>query len=334
MNSATQAVIFDFDYTLADSALGIVACANHALGVMGLPVASEAAICRTIGLSLPKAFATYTDAEHWPRAAEFQGHFVRRADEIMVDHTALLPGVPEALTRLRARGLRLGIVTTKYRYRVEAVLRRDGLAEAFETVIGLEDVSAPKPDPHGLNLAVARLDAEPGRSFYVGDSLTDAETARAAGVPFAAVLSGHDRPPPSSRRSPRWLFWMAYRPCRTGWRGGHEALCKRTKQIEVYLRPSPMIDFIHPAIQDFLPSLTSRTDARRQRSVRATFEYVRDRGSRIRGTSAAAVSRRKASDVLRHMARASATPSRTCWRRLLRGQGIPSGDLLPKADTG
>ena len=190
MTHGTQALIFDFDYTLADSAPGIVACVNHALEVMRLPTATAAAICRTIGLSLPKAFQTYADAAHWPRAAEFQGHFVRRADEIMVDHTSLLPGVAEAMTRLRAQGWRLGIVTTKYRYRVEAVLKRDGLAEAFGTVIGLEDVPAPKPDPHGLNLAVERLGTTPARAFYVGDSLTDAETARAAGVPFVAVLSG------------------------------------------------------------------------------------------------------------------------------------------------
>ena len=84
---AVTAVIFDFDYTLADSSPGIIACVNHALGVMGLPLATEAAICRTIGLSLPTAFTTYAEETHWPRAAEFQTHFVQRADEVMVAGT-------------------------------------------------------------------------------------------------------------------------------------------------------------------------------------------------------------------------------------------------------
>lgn len=184
------AVIFDFDYTLADSSPGIIACVNHALEAMGLPLASATTICRTIGLSLPTAFTTYAEETHWPRATEFQAHFVQRADEVMVDHTTLLLGASEALTRLKTDGRRLGIVTTKYRYRIEAVLRREGLTEAFETVIGLEDVPEPKPNPHGLQLAVERLGATPEQALYVGDSLTDAKTAQAAGVPFVAVLSG------------------------------------------------------------------------------------------------------------------------------------------------
>lgn len=188
--SAPTVIIFDFDYTLADSSSGIVACVNHALEAMGLPQATETAICRTIGLSLPTAFTTYAEETHWPRAAEFQAHFVQRADEIMVDHTALLPGVAETLTQLKTDGLHLGIVTTKYRYRIEAVLRREGLTVAFDTVIGLEDVPEPKPDPHGLRLAFEQLGATPAKALYVGDSLTDARTAQAAGVPFIAVLSG------------------------------------------------------------------------------------------------------------------------------------------------
>ena len=57
-------------------------------------------------------------------------------------------------------------------------------------VVGGEDVSAHKPDPEGLLLAAARLGRDPSEILYVGDSVTDAETARRAAVCFAAVLSG------------------------------------------------------------------------------------------------------------------------------------------------
>jgi phosphoglycolate phosphatase len=57
-------------------------------------------------------------------------------------------------------------------------------------IVGGEDVAAHKPDPESLHLAMARLGAEPGRALYAGDSVTDAETARRAGILFAAVLSG------------------------------------------------------------------------------------------------------------------------------------------------
>jgi phosphoglycolate phosphatase len=108
----------------------------------------------------------------------------------MADKTVLLPGVRATVARLRARGLVLGIVSTKYRRRIEAILRREGLLAPFAAIVGGEDVAAHKPDPQSLNLAMARLRVTPDRALYVGDSVTDAEAARRAGLSFAAVLSG------------------------------------------------------------------------------------------------------------------------------------------------
>ena len=70
------------------------------------------------------------------------------------------------------------------------MLRRDGLDRRFEVIIGGEDVEELKPDPTGLLWAVDALSTPRERCLYVGDSVTDAETARRAGVPFVAVLSG------------------------------------------------------------------------------------------------------------------------------------------------
>ena len=116
--------------------------------------------------------------------------FVERADRVMADKTGLLPGVRETVARLRGRGLALGIVSTKYRYRIEGILRREGLLAPFAAIVGGEDVTAHKPDPEGLRLAMERLGAGPEETLYVGDSVTDAEAARRAGVSFVAVLSG------------------------------------------------------------------------------------------------------------------------------------------------
>ena len=86
--------------------------------------------------------------------------------------------------------MRLGIVSTKYRYRIEDVLGREGLLELFEVIVGGEDVSEFKPDPESLNLALGKMGISPEAVLYVGDSVVDAEAAMRAGVPFAAVLSG------------------------------------------------------------------------------------------------------------------------------------------------
>ena len=70
------------------------------------------------------------------------------------------------------------------------MLKRDDLEGRFEVIVGGEDVKELKPNPTGLLRAVDALSTPRERCLYVGDSVTDAETARRAGVPFVAVLSG------------------------------------------------------------------------------------------------------------------------------------------------
>ena len=185
-----RSVIFDFDYTLADSSAGVIECVNHALQGLSLPTSSDDAIRHTIGMSLPCALVALTGEDHAEHADEFQRLFMERADEVMHDATMLFEFVPSLLDSLSRHGITLGIVSTKFRRRIEAVLQRDNLTGRFEVIVGGEDVKALKPDPTGLLRAAARLDGNVERCLYVGDSVTDGEAAPRAGVPFAAVLSG------------------------------------------------------------------------------------------------------------------------------------------------
>jgi phosphoglycolate phosphatase len=189
-NTQLCTILFDFDYTLADSSPGVHECINYALGKLGLPAVSYDVACRTIGLSLPATLVRLAGAEQAARAPEYVRAFTARADQVMADSTALLDPVPAAIRRLRAQGLRLGIVSTKYRYRIATVLQRDDLLSCFDVIIGGEDVAAHKPDPAGLHMALARLACPVNAALYVGDSVVDAETAERASVRFLAVLSG------------------------------------------------------------------------------------------------------------------------------------------------
>ena len=108
----------------------------------------------------------------------------------MAELTSVFPEVAETLDRLKSAGIKAGIVSTKFRYRIETILARQGLSEAFDVIVGGEDVMRHKPDPEGLVKAVDRLGMRPGDSLYVGDHPVDAEAAVAAGIPFAAVLTG------------------------------------------------------------------------------------------------------------------------------------------------
>ena len=190
MTQNLQTILFDFDYTLADSSRGVVECINYALENLGLPMVSAEQACRTIGLSLPATFVTLMGEEHRALSNEFVRLFVQRANQVMADRTILFELTPPTIRALKENGLKLGIVSTKYRHRIEAILNREGLSDAFDIIIGGEDVAEHKPDPTGLKIALDRLACTPAETLYVGDSLTDAQTAQRAEVCFIAVLSG------------------------------------------------------------------------------------------------------------------------------------------------
>lgn len=190
MTTKLQAVVFDFDYTLADSSEGIFECINFALDEMGLDRVSAEAACRTIGLSLHETFLTLGEHHEPQRCEEFHQLFVRRADNVMVNLTALYDSVPAMIEKLHEQGLRLGIVSTKYRRRIHEVLKRENLLHGFQVILGGEDVKQHKPHPQGLLEAMERLECGPESIVYVGDSVIDAELAARTGVPLIVVLSG------------------------------------------------------------------------------------------------------------------------------------------------
>jgi phosphoglycolate phosphatase len=188
--SPVRAVVFDFDYTLADSSHGVVECVNFALGNLGLPAVPAEQVCQAIGLSLTDTFVSLVGERAAARGDELARLFVQRADEVMADLTVLYESVPRAVAVLKGQGLGLGIVSTKFRYRIESILKRQSVLDLFDVIVGGEDIPNHKSDPEGLRLAVGRLGCSPLDCVYVGDSVVDAETAKRAGVPFVAVLSG------------------------------------------------------------------------------------------------------------------------------------------------
>ena len=185
-----KAVLFDFDFTLADSSVGIIACINYALTKIGLPESPREDILRTVGLYIPEALVALAGEEYRPRGQEFFGYFTEKADEVMLEGTIIYPGAFRALPTLDRLGYRVGIVSTKYRYRIESMMERDGLLDSVSLIIGGEDVTRHKPDPEGLVMAAGRLGLAVEDCVYVGDSHVDAGAARAAGMRFVGVLSG------------------------------------------------------------------------------------------------------------------------------------------------
>lgn len=185
-----KAVIFDFDYTLGDSSKGIERSTNYAIEKLGYEQKSQEEIRKTIGLSTKDTFYALTGETDPERAALFAKYFKEKADVIMVDHTSLYPATQEVLKKLRSSELKVGIVTTKFHYRIDQILSRFSMNDAIDLIVGCEDVKIEKPNPEGLLWAIGQLNMDKAEVLYVGDSWVDAQTAQNAGVNFAAVLTG------------------------------------------------------------------------------------------------------------------------------------------------
>lgn len=185
-----KAVLFDFDYTLGNSEEGIILSANGALEQMGHPAADRDAIRRTIGLTLPHTYVALTGDKDEQNAAQFMALFMQHANHVMTESTRLYDGVLDLLHILKARGIAIGIITTKYVFRIEAIFEKYGARHLLDLIVGGDSVKAKKPDPEGMLLALETLGLQKQEVLYVGDNVIDAKTAAAAGVPFCAVLTG------------------------------------------------------------------------------------------------------------------------------------------------
>ena len=185
-----QTYLFDFDYTLADSSKGIVMCYRNVLERHGHTGISDEQIKRTIGKTLVDSFAILSGITETDTLEIYRKEYVKEADKYMTANTRLFPETAEVLTRLKAQGAKIGIISTKYRYRIMELLGHALPQGTIDLIVGGEDVQTPKPSPEGVFIALEKLHTEKASTLYIGDSIVDAETAQAAGTDFAGVLHG------------------------------------------------------------------------------------------------------------------------------------------------
>lgn len=193
-----RTVIFDLDGTLADTSGDLIAAANVCFMEMGHgPLlergADDAVAFRGARAMLRRGLDRVGGAEDavieawYPRLLEAYGNEIST-------HTVLYPGAMAAVARLKADGVAVGICTNKPSGLANILLADLGIRDAFGSMIGADTLPVRKPDPAPFFAAVDGAGGARDRACLVGDTETDRETARAAGVPSILVGFGPEGP--------------------------------------------------------------------------------------------------------------------------------------------
>lgn len=112
-------------------------------------------------------FTVLTGKEDENEAQAFSKCFKEKADMVRVDNTRIYPGVFESLQLLKMRGYNIGIVTTKYHYRIEQILEKHNATKLIDLIVGAEDVKIEKLNPQGLLWVVDKLCLDKKQVLYV-----------------------------------------------------------------------------------------------------------------------------------------------------------------------
>ena len=189
---APRAVLLDFDGVIADTENLHVASWERTLAAIGFEVTTEQCI-RAAEVD-DRAFLTELLAARGIEGGDVDGWVGRKqalAEALLSECPRLYPGVAELVHALQGLA-RLAVVSSARRAEIAIVLEAGGIADAFEAIVGKEDVSAFKPDPEPYRIALDRLGLRPEQALAIEDSPTGLDAVRAAGV--RCLVVGHRRP--------------------------------------------------------------------------------------------------------------------------------------------
>jgi phosphoglycolate phosphatase len=189
-----QAVIFDLDGTLVDTAPDLTLATNHVLVSAGLAPTSDQSVRTMVGrgarMLITRGFAAQGVTLEAARLEQHYVKFVEFYSKNICTHSRPFPGAVALLERCAQAGLKLGICTNKLEGLSVQLIEALGLSHRFGAIVGADSIGIAKPDPAPYRETLRRLGVE-GASIMVGDSETDILTARAAGVPVIGVSFGY-----------------------------------------------------------------------------------------------------------------------------------------------
>lgn len=189
-----RSAIFDLDGTLADTSGDLIAAANHCFARRGVevrldPVADAATALRGGRAMLRLGYGRLGEVDEAVVDADYP-LLLEAYEAGIAETTYLYPGAVVALDRLAADGWALGVCTNKPERLARILLDKLGVLDRFGALLGADTLPVRKPDPLHYVRTVEGVGGRPERSVLIGDSVTDRDTARNAGVPIVLVGFG------------------------------------------------------------------------------------------------------------------------------------------------
>lgn len=183
-----RTILFDLDGTLIDSIRLILDSYHHTLRMHGLPARSDEEWLRGVGTPLRVQFAEWAEP-----GTTMEALIATYREYNLANHDAMIrayDGVEAMLRSVQQAGYRTGLVTSKNRPGALRGLTVTGLAQYVEVLVCADEVQNPKPHPEPVEKALTLLQGDRATALFVGDSVHDLHSGRAAGVRTAAVLWG------------------------------------------------------------------------------------------------------------------------------------------------
>ncbi|MDC7227375.1 MAG: HAD family hydrolase [Spirochaetales bacterium] len=184
------AIIFDHDGTLVNSIDSVAFCTNMVLRQWDFHELTNEEVLDGFPYPTAERFLYHTKSDDSAEAKLMADKFYELMNGIGIEHLKVYPGVREALDVLAGYGYSMGMVTNNQGLFVRKAAAHLHYAYDLEIILGEENVRASKPAPDGILQACAGLSARPENCWYIGDTETDCNAAKAAGLKSGAVTWG------------------------------------------------------------------------------------------------------------------------------------------------
>jgi len=178
------------DGTLIDQTAPIIRCYTEVITGMGHSKPDSSVIRRSLGGPMASTMGLFVEPERMEEACRA---FRERFPEIMFDGLVTLPGASDLIDFFAAQQIPQAIFTNKHGETARAVSEYCGFSRHIKVCIGNTDTEWAKPDPRLTNHVLEQINASSEGAILIGDSPTDAESARNADIVFYGVGTGaHD----------------------------------------------------------------------------------------------------------------------------------------------